>query len=144
MMLFFRFAAIALSAALVVSCARKPREEWPLASDPEGLQTRISRVRHSDPSRAAKLAEQAYRRLEAGISPIWQWRFRLLHAELLLDQAGGSKAPIPTVLELLNSPTPPGVSSVEASARIASIRGYVAQVQSQWQVAERFYEEASG
>jgi CHAT domain-containing protein len=144
MMSYSRFAAIALNAALVVSCALKPRGEPPFPSDPEGLQTLISRVRHSDPSRATKLAEQAYRKPGATISPIWQWRFRLLHAELLLDQAGGSKAPIPAVLELLNSPTPPGVSSVEASARIASIRGYVAQVQSQWQVAEKFYEEASG
>jgi CHAT domain-containing protein len=142
-MVDFRFAAIALSAGLVVSCAPKPTGAPPLPSDPEGLQTLIFRVRHSDLSLATKLAEQAHKTSKSTIPAIWQWRFRLLHADLLLDRVGGSNAPIPTVTELLNSPTPPGVSSAEASARIASVRGYIAQVQSQWRVAEKFYEEAS-
>jgi len=139
----FRFAAMALSAGLVVSCAPKPEGEPPLPSDPEGLQNLISKVRHSDPPLAAKLAEQGSTKGKATVSPIWQWRFRLLHADLLLDRAGGSKAPIPAVMELLNFPIPPGVSSAEASARIASARGYLAQVQSEWRDAEKFYEDAS-
>jgi len=141
---YFRVAAIALGAGLALSCSPKSTGETQLPSDPEGLQTLISRVRHSDQSLATKLAEQAHRAPKSTIPAIWQWRFRLLHAELLLDQAGGSKAPIPTVTELLNSPIPPGVSSTEASARIASVRGYVAQVQSQWPAAEKFYEAALG
>ena len=142
-MLHFRLAAIALSAGLLVSCVPKPTRALLPPADPEGLQTLISKVRHSNPSLAAKLAEQAYTKPKATVSPIWRWRFRLLHADLLLDQAGGSKGRVPAVLELLKAPIPPDVSSAEASARIASVRGYVAQVQAQWHAAEKFYEEAS-
>jgi CHAT domain-containing protein len=135
-------AAIALSIGICVTCAPKPKEALPLPADPEGLHALISEVRHSDPLRATKLADQANTKPKATISPIWQWRLRLLQAELLLDQAGGSKAPIPTATQLLSSPTPPDVSLAEAAARIASVRGYIAQVQSQFQTAEGFYETA--
>ena len=137
-----RCAAIALSVGICVTCAPKPKEALPLPAGPEGLQALISKVRHSDPALAAKLAEQAYRKPEARISPIWQWRFRLLHAELLLDQAGGSKGRVPAVLELLKAPIPRDLSPAEAAARIASVRGYIAQVQSQFPTAEGFYETA--
>jgi CHAT domain-containing protein len=136
-------AAVVLSAGIFVSCAPKPTGSPSLPSDPESAQTLISKLRHSDRPLATKLAEQAYTKPKATISPIWQWRFRLLEAELLLDQAGGSKAPIPAVSELLNSPPPSGVSATEAAARIASVHGYVAQVKSQWRAAEKFYEKAS-
>lgn len=138
----FRFAAIALSVGVLVTCSPKPAGQHALPTDPRELLVLISTVRHSDPSRATKLAEQAYRKPEATISPIWRWRFRLLHAELLLDQAGGSNTSISAVSDSLNSPVPPGTSSEEATARIASVRGYVAQVQFKWQAAEKFYESA--
>jgi CHAT domain-containing protein len=140
----FRFAAITLSAGLLVCCVPQQTGELIPPSDPEGLQTLISKVRHSDRSLATKLAEQAHKASKSSIPAIWQWRFRLLHADLLLDSAGGSNAPIPAVTELLSYPIPPGVSSAEASARLASIRGYVAQVQAQWHAAEKFYEAAFG
>jgi CHAT domain-containing protein len=141
MMPDFRLAAIALSVGIFVTCGPKPAGERPLPNDPKELLVLISTVRHSDPSRATKLAEHADTRFST-INPAWAWRFRMLHMALILDQAGGSNMPISKVSDTLNSPVPPGISSEEAAARIASVRGYVAQVQFEWQTAEKSYESA--
>ncbi len=127
--------------AFAVSCTNKSEPKQSAAAkipdapcDPAELFKFVSKIRHSDAKLALKLAASAHE--SASAQPAATWRLRLLHAELLLD--GDDKA----VSELLSSPIPSDVSSSEAAARIASVKGYVAQKKHDWDKAGEFYDQA--
>jgi CHAT domain-containing protein len=140
--------ALGLLVGIVASCTDKREGNHSLSTtatesplEPAELLRFISRIRHSDAPLALKLAEKADKAPEtAGAA---HWRIRLLLADLLLDQVGGSDKEVASaVSKLLNSPIPPDVPSNEAAVRIASMKGYVAQRSSDWDTAESLYDEA--
>jgi CHAT domain-containing protein len=71
------------------------------------------------------------------LSPDWQWRFRLLYAELILDQGQN-----PDILLLLKLPVPEGPYRPEIEARRTALRGYSEQRALNWEGAEKLYDAA--
>jgi len=123
-----------------LTLAETPQTEF--LSDPADLLKYISAIRHSDLSRALKLADTASTTTRG--SPADRWRLQLLDAELRLDTLGGPDDKIiSAVLNLLKLPVPSDVPSIEAAARFASIRGYVAQIEGKWKDAAGFYAKAA-
>jgi tetratricopeptide (TPR) repeat protein len=131
----------AVVCVLALSCTNKRQGPEP-PSDPAELFKFVSKIRHSDAPLALKLAASGHGSKKAAAVG---WRFRLLHAELLLDRAGGGdKEAVAAVLQLLSSPVPPDVPPHEAAARIASVSGYVEQKKSRWDEAKVLYDRAYG
>jgi CHAT domain-containing protein len=96
----------------------------------------IGKIRHSNASYAIKLAEGSYS--DPKVDDASRWRLSLLYAELILDQGNGADK----VSDLLALPIPPEVPIEEAEARIASVKGYIAQARSRWDEAEALYDKA--
>jgi len=135
-LLAFRFCCYA--ALLTVPLLLAPANEPPPDSlTPDKLFALVSKIRHSDRHRALQLAAQGYEKSQFAES--WRWRFRVLHAELLLDKVDPSEAS-----QLLGRKPPAGLPPAEVDARLASLQGYVAQRANKWQDAERSYEKARG
>jgi CHAT domain-containing protein len=123
-----------------VTLAQTPQTER--ISDPAVLLRYISAIRHSDAPGALKLADGASATTEGSLAD--RWRLQLLDAELNLDTLGGpNKKLITAILDRLKLPVPSDVPSAEAAARIASVKGYVAQTEYRWDDAAKLYEKAA-
>ncbi|MBV9224946.1 MAG: CHAT domain-containing protein, partial [Acidobacteriaceae bacterium] len=83
-------------------------------------------------------AQHAYAITEHLSNPYWSWRFRLLCADLLIEQGH----PADEYAALLAKDPPLGFGSSELSARIALSRGHAAQVSRKYGEAEVYYGQA--
>jgi CHAT domain-containing protein len=95
----------------------------------------VSKIRHSDHTRAAKWIADAVKSSKSETAA--GWRLRVLDAELLLDDSDDTGVP-----KLLSSPIPSDIPPREAAARVASVKGYMAQDKSDWKRAGPLYDAA--
>ena len=126
----FRLTVLALSLALPwLGCSRLP--------DPQRTfdQAQETFVR-GDLAVARRQADAAYRRF-SGSEPQWAWRFRLLEAEILLDQ--GSSA---DVLSLLDSNLPTRFAHSDLAVKQLTLQGGAYAQLDRFQDAENCLKEA--
>ncbi len=131
-------------ATLILPC---PCNSEPI--DAAQLWQEIAAIRHYDLAGATKLAEDAYLR-SPQFSAAWRWRFRVRHAELLLDpgmnksNGDARRGQVLAEIEALKKqPLPAGLPADEAAARLASLAGYFPyRVTGDEKQAEAFFEKA--
>lgn len=131
---------ISVTFLVFLTLAETPQTER--ISDPADLLRLISVIRHSDAPGALKLADTGLTTTRGFLAD--RWRLRLLDVELRLDTLGGADEKFMSeTLNLLKVPVPSDVLSPEATARLASIEGYVAQIKGEWERADGLYKVAA-
>ncbi len=139
MTLTFRFC---LSAVLIAGTFVAQSDKHVSTQDPLALQAEIHRLRHVQSQEARALAEEAFKS-QNQFSDAWRWRFRMLHAVLLLD-LGYTPEAVGEVQALQALKAPAGIAPQEAAARLAALEGYLLyrQGQKRSREAEKLFDAA--
>ena len=137
MVLIFRFF---LLAALVVGTFVSLGDKLVSGQDPVAFQAEIHRLRHLKSDEAKALAEKGFKS-QNQFSAAWRWRFRMLHAVLLLDNVETPEA-ANEVRTLQNLEVPAGITPQETAARRAALQGYLLYRREKSRDAEKFFDVA--
>lgn len=123
-----------LSLLLLCSCSVINKSKFL----PETVFSSIQSKRYQAPAQALAEAQHAYAVTGHSSNPYWNWRFRLLCADLSIEQGH----PTQEYAALLAKDPPPSLGNSELSARIALSRGHAAQVFRRHGEAEDYYSQA--
>jgi len=126
------FRLLVLAMPLVVLCFGCTRLPDPQQTFDHARDTFV----RGDLATASAEAETAYRRF-SGRDQEWAWKFRLLEAEILLDQASSKGA-----LSLVDSPLPTQLANTDLAIKQMTIRGSAYAQLERFQEADQCLKEA--